>query len=536
MVWLYIVIAIIVIIFSIAILNRYYRKASREVALVRTGAGGQRVIIEGGFIAFPFLHKVSEVNMKTSKLEVARLGPKSIITSDRLRIDLGAEFYVRVAPNVEGVATAAQALGGKSFRTADLGDTLEGKIVDALMTVAATYTMDSLQDNRGQYSREVDEKLSVELLKNGLLLETVAITRLDQTPFHALDENNAFNAVGMRKLSEVISTNKKERAAIEAEAEVSVRQTQLEATKRKLSISQEEEEATISQQKAIETARAMNSADIAEQQALSERRREEARIARELETSKSELAKDRELNSARLDKELMLESSQFDNSVKLSQKRIEDIRAQIEVRQAEANEVIATEEIATKREKEVAQREKDIAIIRAAEQAEVDTVRVSSEVDTVLSMAKAKAEATRLKSDAEKDDLLAKATGKSAIIAAENSQSKAVIDMKLASQKLTILPEVVEKMMKPAEKIEGIRINNISGFAKSGGGESERSSDGSSVNKVVDGVLDLALQLPAVKKIGEEVGLNVSEGIKGLSESLETSGSPKTEKDKDNNA
>ena len=137
MVWLYIVIAIIAIIISIAVLNRYYRKASREVALVRTGAGGQRVIIEGGFIAFPFLHKVSEVNMKTSKLEIARLGPKSIITSDRLRVDLGAEFYVRVASNVEGVATAAQALGGKSFRTADLGDTLEGKIVDALMTVAA---------------------------------------------------------------------------------------------------------------------------------------------------------------------------------------------------------------------------------------------------------------------------------------------------------------------------------------------------------------------------------------------------------------
>ena len=535
MIWLYAVILIILIIISIAILNRYYRKASREVALVRTGAGGQRVIIEGGFIAFPFLHKVSEVNMKTSKLEIARLGPKSIITSDRLRVDLGAEFYVRVAPNVEGVTTAAQALGGKSFRTADLGDTLEGKFVDALMTIAAKYTMDSLQDNRGEYSREVTEKLSVELAKNGLLLETVAITRLDQTPFHALDENNAFNAVGMRKLSEVISTNKKERAAIEAEAEVSVRQTQLEAAKRKLSISQDEEEATISQHKAIETARAVNSADIAEQQATSERRRDEARIARELETSKSEIAKDRELNRARLDKELMLESSKFENSVKLSQKRIEDIRSQIEVRQAEANEVLAAEEVSTKRDKEVAQREKDIALIRAAEQAEVDTVRVASEVETVLSMAKAKADATRLKSEAEKDDMLAKATGTSAMIAAENSQSKAVIEMKLASQKLSILPQVVEKMMKPAEKIEGIRINNISGFAKSSGGEAAGTSDGSSVNKVIDGVLDLALQLPAVKKIGEEVGLNVSEGLKGISDSLESGVSPKNDQEKDNN-
>jgi uncharacterized membrane protein YqiK len=137
-------------------------------------------------------------------------------------------------------------------------------------------------------------------------------------------------------------------------------------------------------------------------------------------------------------------------------------------------------------------------------------------------MAKAKADATRLKSDSEKSDMLAKAAGKTAIVAAENSQSKEIIDMKLASKKLAILPEVVEKMMKPAEKIEGIRINNISGFAKSGGSEGSSTSESSSVNNVIDGVLDLALQLPAVKKIGEEVGLNVSEGLKGLSESLDS--------------
>ena len=39
--------------------------------------------------------------------------------------------------------------------------------------------------------------------------------------------------------------------------------------------------------------------------------------------------------------------------VKLSEKRIEDIRSQIEVRQIEANEVLAAEEVSTKREKEL---------------------------------------------------------------------------------------------------------------------------------------------------------------------------------------
>jgi uncharacterized membrane protein YqiK len=532
MFWFAAIIILIVIILAIFLLNRYYKKASREVALVRTGAGGQKVIIEGGFLAVPFLHKISEVNMKTSKLEIARLGPKSIITSDRLRVDMGAEFYVRVDPSVDGVATAAQALAGKSFRTSDLADTLEGKLVDALMTVAAKYTMDSLQDKRGEYSSEVSARLAVELAKNGLLLETVAITRLDQTPFNALDENNAFNALGMRRLAEVISTNKKERAAIEAEAEVSVRQTALEATKRKLVISQEEEEAAISQQKAIETARAINQADIAEQQATAERRRDEARIERDSETKKLEIAKEQEVDHAKLKKNLLIESSKYENSVKLSEKRIHEINSSIEVKKAEAGEALAVEEVSSKRDKEIALREKVIAIIRAEEQAEVDTVRVSSETDTVTSVARAEAEASKIKSDAEKEFMLANAEGQTALISAENLQSKDLINMKLHSQKLKVLPEVVEKLMKPTEKIEGIRINNITGFNKSNGVEGGRISQDSSVNKVVDSVLDLALQLPAVKKIGEEVGLNISDGLKGISAALEPDDQIKKDKKK----
>jgi uncharacterized membrane protein YqiK len=104
--------------------------------------------------------------------------------------------------------------------------------------------------------------------------------------------------------------------------------------------------------------------------------------------------------------------------------------------------------------------------------------------------------------------------------------------MKLHSQKLKVLPEVVEKLMKPTEKIEGIRINNITGFNKSNGVEGGRISQDSSVNKVVDSVLDLALQLPAVKKIGEEVGLNISDGLKGISAALEPDDQIKKDKKK----
>ena len=176
----------------------------------------------------------------------------------------------------------------------------------------------------------------------------------------------------------------------------------------------------------------------------------------------------------------------------------------------------------TARETATAEREKTLALIRAAEQSEVDDTRVRSEAGTLVSMAEAQARATLERANAEKDELLARAQGTAALIAAENAQSPDLIGLKLDQARIKALPGIVEKMMKPAEKIESIRINHITGI---GPGASEwgggAGGDGSAMNQVVDGMLKLALQLPAVKKLGEEVGLNIGGGVRGLSASLE---------------
>lgn len=535
MVWFVaVVILIIAVILAILFLNRFYRKATREIALIRTGAGGQRVVLDGGVIAMPFLHKVSEVNMKTTGLEIERLGPKSIITKDRLRVDASAEFYVRVQPSREGVATAAQALAGKSFRASELAETLEGKLADALLSVAARYTMDELQDKRAQYAAEVSEMLEANLAQNGLVLESVSLKRLDQTPFHALDENNAFNALGMRRLAEVIAVNKKERAAIEADAEVSVRQSHLDATKRKLLIEQEEEQAQIDQQRQIEITRASSQAEVAEQQASAELRREHARIAREREVKSTEIERDRALRKLDLEASLATDTAKADKAITLAAKRVEEAKAAAKAEAARAEEVAAVEAVDTARSRAVAEREKELALIRAAEQADVDETRVKSETGTILAMAQAEARATIDRAKAEKDELIAKAEGTAALVKAENSQSGELIAMKLDMARIDALPEIVTRMMKPAEKIESIRINNITGFGPSGGagGGEGGGNERPAVNQVVDGVLSMALQLPAVKKLGEEVGLNISDGLKGLSESLgssDQSGAPTAE-------
>jgi len=510
-----VVVVVIVAALIIAFLNRFYRKATREVALVRTGAGGQRVVIDGGCLVLPFLHQVSDVNMKTMRLEVARSGAGSSITEDRLRVDVVVEFFMRVQADEASIATASQTLGGKSFRAGELEEMIGGKLVDAVQGVVARHSMDHLHENRQAFVQEVRAAVSDELAKNGLQLETVALIQLDQTPFGALDENNAFNAVGMRRLAEVIANNKKQRAAIENEADVAVRQSRLEATKRKLHIEQEEEQAQIEQTLEIESLKARQSAEIAERQAEGERRAEEARISRERLVRAAEIDKDTQNRIQELGSRLDVEMTSRDNAIAIARKAGEESRAQADAERARAEEVAAQEQVQTEKDRAAAERARQVANIRAKEQAEVETERLRSDVDTIRQEAEARADATAAAAEAKKADLLAEAEGRAAIARAENELSGDVIAMKVNMHRMDKLPEVVAEMVKPAEKIDGIRIHQISGLsggAGTGGGGGNKPL----VNQAIDGLMGMALQLPALQQLGKEIGINIGDGLAGL--------------------
>lgn len=45
------------------IFSRLYRRASKETSFVRTGFGGQKIILNGGSLVFPVLHEIIPVNM-----------------------------------------------------------------------------------------------------------------------------------------------------------------------------------------------------------------------------------------------------------------------------------------------------------------------------------------------------------------------------------------------------------------------------------------------------------------------------------------
>src|SRR3546814_7035905 len=100
--------------------------------------------MNGGALVLPIFHETMPVNMNTVRLAVERKNNDALITLDRLRIDVKAEFYVRVRPDAGAIAMAAQTLGARTMHPEALKDLVEGKFVDALRSEEHTSELQSL--------------------------------------------------------------------------------------------------------------------------------------------------------------------------------------------------------------------------------------------------------------------------------------------------------------------------------------------------------------------------------------------------------
>lgn len=508
------------------VMARLYKRATRETSLVKTGSGGRKVIMDGGTIVVPFLHEISKVNMKTLRLEVARVNEQSLITKDRMRVDVGVEFYVSVNATEDGISRAAQTLGDRTFHVDQLREMIEGKLVDGLRAVAAQMTMDELHENRASFVQEVQNAISEDLLKNGLELEAVSLTALDQTPFESLDENNAFNAVGMQKLAAVIATSRKQRAEITAEADVSVAQCEMEAEKRKYQIEREQKQAEIKQVEEIQTLQAEQEAQIARNQESSDRAKDEARIEREKAVRTAEIERERTIRDAEITKERELEVADQERQIIVARKSEEESQARASADRARAEAKKAAEAIETARAVAEAERAKQIALIEAQKEAErqATAIRLAAQAEkeaasdraaAKLEEAQADASAITVKAEAKKTDLLATAEGQTAIANSENELSAEIIGMKVRLAQLEAMPAIIAEMVKPAEKIDSIKIHQVTGMGGAGGNDPS-SNGGTPVNQALDSVLGMALQMPAMQALGKELGISLENGLSGV--------------------
>ncbi|MDH5356625.1 MAG: flotillin family protein [Gammaproteobacteria bacterium] len=546
------------------ILSRLYKRASKQVSFVRTGFGGQKVILNGGALVFPVLHEIIPVNMNTLRLEVRRSNEQALITHDRMRVDVTAEFYVRVKPSGDSIANAAQTLGLKTMNPEALKELVEGKFVDALRAVAAEMAMTELHEKRVDFVQKVQQVVSEDLLKNGLELEAVSLTGLDQTSKEHFNPNNAFDAEGLTRLTEEIEARRKLRNDIEQETNVQVASKNLEAERQTLEIKRDEEYARLAQEREVEIRRASQTAEIARERAdkrrdaeeaeivanqqvqmaniAAERAVEEERIEKERLLREKDISREKSIETADIDRKKAIEIADQDKEIAVAEKSKEKSQTQAEADIARQKAVKESEQVQTVRETAIAERKKEIQLVNAREEAEKQAISVTvaaeaekqaaeDRADAVRTMANAESEkhsieatgeaaAVKLRADADSRRFEVEAEGNRAINEAANLLAPEQIAMQIRMELLKVLPDVIRESVKPMEQIDGIKIVHVDGL--NGGSVPSGDVAGSGGNpNLADQVVNSALryrgQAPLIDSLLSEIGMN-SGDINGLSQ------------------
>ncbi len=446
-------------------LSRFYRRCGADEALVRTGSGGNKVVIGGGVIVMPVLHQLSRVSLRSVKLSVERAGRNALVTADKIKANVETELYVKVEPLADDVLACARSFGERSLDENAIAELIEGKLTDALRSVAANQTFMSLHSQRKEFAEMIQAALSEELKKNGLTLENVSITSLSMVPVSELDPSDVFDAEGLRAITESVTTNREKTNQIQREKETQIQAQNVAAKMRSLELEQSQQQAEADQQRKVAEYAAIQSAETAkavytqeeareraayekqamvekaritqeqqiavaqadrvraerEAQIASEKAQQTAEIEKQSVLQAAEIARQKALEAATIEKEKVvgaslivkeqaIETARIGKLVAITRSEEEVARAAAAKALAKADEERAKQAILTVEATATAERSKEIAAIEAAakaaverELAEAQIARARGEAGVVQAAADARANERRAAAQAEAD-------------------------------------------------------------------------------------------------------------------------------------
>ena len=375
------------------LLHWLYRRSSKEVSFVRTGLRGEKVVISGGAFVLPIIHNITSVGMRTLRIEVKRGGDKAFITQNRMRVEIVAEFYVRVTPSKEAVSIAAGTLGKRTMEPESLRDLVQGRFVDALGIVAAKMSMEEIQEKRGEYIKAVKGIVAESLSSTGLELEAVSLTSVDQAGLEVFDPSNAFDAEGLTQLTEQIEAGKKKRNDIEQDTAIRIRAKNLEAEQKALEIDQAREFSRLFQEREIAKQRDKETTEMAVETARQQRLAEEARIQ-----SAEDVEKARIQQQDTIEVERSLREHELTLQIEERKKLRNEIERQTEIDIKEKNLEAEIRTLEIKKENEFARlkQEEEISSQRAKQKAEVLRVESDRYVEAEQAQIKAQEEVKKL--------------------------------------------------------------------------------------------------------------------------------------------
>jgi uncharacterized membrane protein YqiK len=544
-----VIVGLLVVVSTLSMISRCYRRCGADEALVRTGSGGNKVVIGGGILVFPVIHQLLRVSLRSVKLLVERSGKNALVTGDKIKANVTTELYIKVQPLAEDVLAAARSFGDRNLDEHAIGALIEGKLTDALRSVAAVQTFMSLHGKRKEFAEHIQAALAEELKKNGLTLENVSITSFAMVPVKELDEHDVFDAEGLRAITESVQSNREKTNQIQREKENAIQGQNVEARMRSLQLEQQQKQAEADQarrvseyasqqsaetakavfvqdqardlaqyekQKIVETARIQQEQAVAVALAAKQKAEREAQIAALKGQQVAEIDKDKVVQAAEIDRQKALEAATIEKEkvvgasliVKEQAIEVARIAKQIAVTQAEEQHALASaaKAVAEAQEEKAkqsiravetasqAEREKTTQVIQAEAQGEMQ--RIAAEARAAAALKEAEAMVTLANAVAAKGTAEAEARRK--MVEAENALAMKFVLRDVALRAIESMPELARELMAPAKAITEIKVLQTGGFG--GGGDGVRPALGT-MSPILKSVLEAGAAYPLLREL-----------------------------------
>jgi uncharacterized membrane protein YqiK len=535
-------VVVLLLVSMMTMISRCFRRCGADEALVRTGSGGNKVVIGGGVLVFPVIHQLLRVSLRSVKLLVERSGKNALVTGDKIKANVTTELYIKVEPIAEDVLAAARSFGERNLDEHAIGDLIEGKLTDALRSVAAVQTFMSLHGKRKEFAEHIQAALAEELKKNGLTLENVSITSFAMVPVKELDEHDVFDAEGLRAITESVQSNREKTNQIQREKETQIQGQNVDARMRQLQLEQTQKQAEADQarkvaeyaamqnaetakavfiqdqardlaayekQKAVETARIQQEQAVAVAQAAKERAQKEAEIAAQKGMQQAAIEKDKVVQAAEIDRQKALEAATIEKEkvvgaaliVKEQAIEVARIGKQIAVTQSEeqqaraeaakalalAEEEKAKQSIVTVEATAKAEREKAMQVIAANARAEASL----KEAEATVTLANALAQKGAAEAEARRK-----------LVEAENALALKFVLRDVAYRAIERMPEIARELMAPAKAIKEIKVLQTGNFGSAGGGAPDGSRPAlGAMSPILKAILEAGAAYPLMREI-----------------------------------
>lgn len=178
---LVIVVCALVFLFALGIVaSRFYVKVGPDEAIVKTGMGGMVVVIDGGRLIWPVVHRYEKMDLTLKSFEISREGSEGLICKDNIRADIKTVFFIRVDKTQDEIKEVAQSIGCKrASQLETLRELFDAKFSEALKTVGKQFEFVELYDKRDKFKGEILKVIGTDL--NGYRLDDCAIDYLEQT-------------------------------------------------------------------------------------------------------------------------------------------------------------------------------------------------------------------------------------------------------------------------------------------------------------------------------------------------------------------